>query len=63
MDREMETNYQGQTVLVVGAAHSGIASAEFLLARCAKSRKHPVSWSWSSEVTSPRASAGVTLWW
>jgi UDP-N-acetylmuramoylalanine--D-glutamate ligase len=36
MDREMETNYQGQTVLVVGAAHSGIASAEFLLARGAR---------------------------
>jgi UDP-N-acetylmuramoylalanine--D-glutamate ligase len=31
--RESEKTYAGQTVLVVGAARSGLASAEFLLAR------------------------------
>jgi len=36
MGREMERSYRGQTVLVVGAARSGVASAEFLLARGAR---------------------------
>jgi UDP-N-acetylmuramoylalanine--D-glutamate ligase len=32
----MENSYRGQTVLVVGAARSGVAAAEFLLARGAR---------------------------
>ncbi len=36
MTANRESAYQGQTVLIVGAARSGIASAEFLLARGAR---------------------------
>ena len=36
MDRNMERSYAGQKVLVVGAARSGMASAEFLLKRGAR---------------------------
>jgi UDP-N-acetylmuramoylalanine--D-glutamate ligase len=36
MNSEIEKTYRGQTVLIAGAARSGLASAEFLLARGAR---------------------------
>jgi UDP-N-acetylmuramoylalanine--D-glutamate ligase len=36
MNGEMEKTYRGQTVLIAGAARSGLASAEFLLTRGAR---------------------------